>query len=610
MAEESEKKKENKDTILTENEDNDIESHIQIAMRSRLSYFKQQSDSLTFEGVRRLLEKDLGFQEYAFDVHKAFIKQCLLKCLEEVGDDAQNVEQEEEKDASTQETENPKEECQSTDEKDGCSEDEDKMEDSPVLGLLKEQKGVKLETKEVKDNERKVVPSETVIKKAVRKRASYIKANAEKITMAGLRRLLEEDLKLDKFTLDLYKKLISQQLDEVISSSEVLEPANNAKKIVKKKPDTKATKMVSSEENSGISDSESGKEENEDDDVKPRKKSVAKGKKQTTFDPKKRKGEENNLSSKKRVKTAKAASEDDNDTEDNGKHSEDDQSGSLPEKCTKKKEVSTPVYGKRVEHLKSVIKACGMRAANKGVGGNMEEDLKLDKFTLDLYKKLISQQLDEVISSSEVLEPANNAKKIVKKKPDTKATKMVSSEENSGISDSESGKEENEDDDVKPRKKSVAKGKKQTTFDPKKRKGEENNLSSKKRVKTAKAASEDDNDTEDNGKHSEDDQSGSLPEKCTKKKEVSTPVYGKRVEHLKSVIKACGMSIPPTIYKKVKQAPENKREGQLIKELEEILSREGLSSNPSEKGELIVKLMFVSDSSSLDVSCNIFIMIQ
>lgn len=33
--------------------------------------------------------------------------------------------------------------------------------------------------------------------------------------MAGLRRLLEEDLKLDKFTLDPYKKLITQQLDEV-----------------------------------------------------------------------------------------------------------------------------------------------------------------------------------------------------------------------------------------------------------------------------------------------------------------------------------------------------------------------------------------------------------
>lgn len=32
--------------------------------------------------------------------------------------------------------------------------------------------------------------------------------------------------------------------------------------------------------------------------------------------------------------------------------------------------------------------------------------------------------------------------------------------------------------------------------------------------------------------------------------------------------------------------PDNKREPQLIKELEEILSREGLSSNPSEKGWL------------------------
>jgi hypothetical protein len=30
--------------------------------------------------------------------------------------------------------------------------------------------------------------------------------------------------------------------------------------------------------------------------------------------------------------------------------------------------------------------------------------------------------------------------------------------------------------------------------------------------------------------------------------------------------------------------PENKREAHLIKELEEILSREGLSANPSEKG--------------------------
>lgn len=37
--------------------------------------------------------------------------------------------------------------------------------------------------------------------------------------MAGLRRLLEEDLRLDKFALDPYKKFISQQLDEVSKKS-------------------------------------------------------------------------------------------------------------------------------------------------------------------------------------------------------------------------------------------------------------------------------------------------------------------------------------------------------------------------------------------------------
>ncbi|XP_027334584.1 myb-like protein X isoform X5 [Abrus precatorius] len=340
MAEDSEGKKEQ-----------NIESQIQTAMRSRVSHFKEQSDSLTFEGVRRLLEKDLGLEEYALDVHKRFIKQCLLKCLEGVGDDdAPKISGKGgEKGADAQEEEEGlKEEHQSKDAKDICPEDEEKMEDSPVLGLLKEQKGVKLETKDDKGNGKKVVPSEALIKKAVRKRSSYIKTNAEKITMAGLRRLLEGDLKLNKFTLDPYKKFITQQLDEVLASSEVLEPANNTKKIVKKKPETKVTKKVSSEENSDTSDKDSDEEESQEDEVKPKKKSVPKGKMQTSVRPQKRKVEETNLSSKKRVKPAKEVSEDNSDAEDNGKNSEE------------KKEVSTPVYGKRVEHLKSVIKACGM----------------------------------------------------------------------------------------------------------------------------------------------------------------------------------------------------------------------------------------------------------
>lgn len=56
------------------------------------------------------------------------------------------------------------------------------MEDSPVLGLLNEEKPFKNETKEAGGNGKKAVPSETIIKKAIRNRASYVKANSEYAT--------------------------------------------------------------------------------------------------------------------------------------------------------------------------------------------------------------------------------------------------------------------------------------------------------------------------------------------------------------------------------------------------------------------------------------------
>lgn len=121
---------------------------------------------------------------------------------------------------------------------------------------------------------------------------------------------------------------------KVLASSEVMESAKNAKKIVKKKPDTKVTKKASSEENSDASDKETD-EESQEDEVKPRKKIVPKGKVQASVQPKKRKGEETDLYSKKKAKPVKAASEDNGDAEDSGKDSEDDQSHSSPEKASK-----------------------------------------------------------------------------------------------------------------------------------------------------------------------------------------------------------------------------------------------------------------------------------
>ncbi|KAH9691108.1 CHZ domain-containing protein [Citrus sinensis] len=380
-----------------------IEPQIKAAMISRVSHFKEQADSLTFEGVRRLIEKDLGLETHALDVHKKFIKQCLLECMDGAGGvsaSKDSAESAKENVSSTKEEEKSPEGYQSAkDVKEPCPENYEKMEDSPVLGLMTGNKKTKFETEEAQGDGNKEDPSESAIKKAIRKRAAYIKTNIEKVTMAGLRRILEEDLKLDKFTLDSFKKMISQELDEVLKSSEVLEPSTVEKKKSLKKNYQSKAKEVSSE---GSSDSSDG-EVDEEDEMKPRKKIVSKGKVQ------------NNEGLKKRKR---------------------------PEKETK--------------------------------------------------------------------------------------------------------------------------------------------ASIKKKTKAVKIASEDNNDAE-SGSVSDDGRSQSSSEKPIKKKVVSTPAYGKRVEHLKTVIKSCAMSIPPSVYKKVKQAPENKREAQLIKELEGILSREGLSSNPSEK---------------------------
>ncbi|CAA7042012.1 unnamed protein product [Microthlaspi erraticum] len=132
-------------------------------------------------------------------------------------------------------------------------------------------------------------------------------------------------------------------------------------------------------------------------------------------------------------------------------------------------------------------------------------------------------------------------------------------------------------------------------------------VSGKKKGKHIETDSESDSDA---GDDSEMMKANGHSQKPLKMKEAATSVNGKRVEHLKSVIKYCGIklcvlikllvdlrknlyvwfiiivvfgSVPPAIYRKVKKAPEEKREDTLIEELEQILAKEGLSSDPSEK---------------------------
>ncbi|KAL9229128.1 hypothetical protein vseg_004630 [Gypsophila vaccaria] len=378
----------------------DMESQIKSAMLSRSSYFQQQSDSLTFEGVRRLLEKDLGLEVHALDSHKRFVKLWLQNCTESAsddkttksegasGEDAVSSGEPANEPEAKKELENPN------------SGGGDILEDSPVMGLLTGTKKVKADANGAEEKKAAAAPSEASIKKAIWGRASYLRENSQTITLAGLRRLLEEDLELEKHSLDPFKKFVSQQVDEVLNT-----PESPPKTVIDKK------------------------------------------------------------------KTVKKAPR-----------------GKVPSKTSKEESPTT--------------------------SGDESDDVS---------------------------------------------------------------------EEVNVRKKAASSAKAQKSVAVKKRKRPEEDTrgAKQKQSKASKSVSEESGD-EDGGDASENDNSETSTEKPGKK-EVPKPSYGKEVEHLKSVIKSCGLSIPPVIYKKVKQAPENKREACLIKELEELLSKEGLSSNPSEK---------------------------
>lgn len=378
-------------------EEESIESQIKVAMASRIPHFRQQSDSLTFEGVRRLLEKDLGLDIYALDVHKRFVKQLLSKFLEDDDDITKDSEKTVDKNVSTagDVAASSENNLEDKDVKESNTKEVGKMEESPVMGLLTEIESPETRVVETEDTPENESPSEITVKEAMSKRAAYFKANSENITMAGVRRLLENDLKLDEFTLDPFKKLIREEIDKVFASKASTLSTDNKKKSAQRKK----SKKVSSGGSSNSSDNGSDDVE----EMKPRKKVVRKEKVQTSKTPIKRKRpeKETKVSSKKQNKLAKMTSEEVSG-DDGGKDPEDGQSHSSEEEPVKKKEVSTPAaYGKGVERLKSIIKACGMSVPPivykkaKQVPDNKREDFIVKELEKILEKEGLSRKPEE-----------------------------------------------------------------------------------------------------------------------------------------------------------------------------------------------------------------------
>lgn len=365
---------------------------------------------------------------------------------------------------------------------------------------------------------------EQQLERAVNARAQHFKDQADSLTLESVRRLLEKDLGLEKLALDAHKRFIRQYLEKKLDDVNSNPTTENVDKDL----------QLSKEEEKASPKQEEAKSD-------PKKAST--GNEETMED-----------SPIMGVLTPKPAV--------------GTQGSSLSESTIEK------AIWERADH----IQANSENISSAGVRRLLEGDLGLAEKTLDAYREFIVQHLHEI------LERPKSVKDVKEKGSETaksKTPKKVYSEE--GSDTSQSGSDEMRDR-VKSRKEAAPRRNLKKLEQPKKRKSSNNadiDVSHKKK-KTAKRQKEDNNSNED-GSLSEDGNSQSSVERSALRKEKSAPGYGRRVENLKSIIKACGMSVPPSIYKKVKQVPDDERETFLVKELEGILSREGLSKNPSEK---------------------------
>uniref|UniRef100_A0ACD5WZQ9 Uncharacterized protein n=2 Tax=Avena sativa TaxID=4498 RepID=A0ACD5WZQ9_AVESA len=326
------------------------DAEIEKALRARLPFFKKQADSLTLEGVRRTLEKDMGLEIKSLDAHKKFIRHCVDKVFSDCDNENTNDASEKAEAKNDNSSKEGSEDAQPVSDKLSASADEQRARSSETEkdpeGAKNQASGCDL--------------SEAMIKKAIDKRASYFRENSESLTLLGVRRTLEEDLKLEKKALDVYKGFITDELDRVLVMQE---PENgrmdHSEKVARKDASQKTSKRSKrARQDSDTSELNDGHSEGEDSDraTMPKKRGAEKGK---ATKQQKKVTEEKTLSTPKVKKVAKRDL--DKSTKNKGGNlAEEDNSHSSAEEDDKKRQQPAPAYGKQVEHLKSIIKSCGM----------------------------------------------------------------------------------------------------------------------------------------------------------------------------------------------------------------------------------------------------------
>ncbi|KAI5080881.1 hypothetical protein GOP47_0004064 [Adiantum capillus-veneris] len=236
----------------------------------------------------------------------------------------------------------------------------------------------------------------------------------------------------------------------------------------------------------------------------------------------------------------------------------------------------------------------------------LESDLGLEKSALDVHKVFIRQLVDEVLLSSENAEgqeeEATVSEEAPKRKKKSSGKKVTEGKRSHGQTedDYEDPQENNHVEAPKKKKQKKEKVKKEQSHSKEEDEdgggsqvelSEEGANQEAPKAKGQKSKAERDEEITEAGEDgggsqsemSEESDISAKKSKAASKTTSVKPVQNRKIEHLKKIIKACGLTIPPQIYKRVKQQPEEKHDKFLIKELEDILSRNGLSSDPSEK---------------------------
>ncbi|KAM3292456.1 hypothetical protein ACQJBY_036324 [Aegilops geniculata] len=302
------------------------EAEIMEALRARVPFFKKQADYLTLEDVRRTLEKDMDLKINSLDPHKKFIRQCVDKVFS--GCDNEN-------------TDNASERAEAK--VDNLSEDAQPMLGSNKISSSPDEQGARSSETDkdpegVKNHSSGSNITEAMIKKAIDKRASYFRENSETLTLLGVRRTLEEDLKLERKALDAFKDFITKELDRVLQEPENGTTDHSKQEACKDagQKTSKGSKRARQDSDTSELNNSHSEKEDSDEDIRPIKRGTEKGRyiKQQIF----------------------FAKRDNKSDKDQGQNSAED--NPLSSAVNDKK--AAPAHGKRVERLKSVIKSCGM----------------------------------------------------------------------------------------------------------------------------------------------------------------------------------------------------------------------------------------------------------